>query len=153
MRYSNALFIISAHSSGSSCSAIEVEPLTSQNKIVTMRRSPSTALDVRAASSFAATCLVMYFSTSDSREVEIGDWSLAEAAPETPSFGKACPPVPGALAACKLNPQLLQNFAPAGFTVLQLGQARCCGCPQLEQNFAPCGFSKPQFQHFMFSLL
>ena len=40
MSRSNAPFMISAHSSGSSCSADAVESLTSQKSIVTIRRSP-----------------------------------------------------------------------------------------------------------------
>jgi len=35
------LFIMSVHSSGSSCSAMAVEPMTSQKSAVTMRRSPA----------------------------------------------------------------------------------------------------------------
>ena len=43
VKYWKASFIISAHSSGSSCSAMAVEPATSQNSTITVRRSPCMA--------------------------------------------------------------------------------------------------------------
>src|SRR6266700_897387 len=46
--------MISVQASGSICSARAVEPLTSQNKRVTMRRSPTMLPLTRAASSLAA---------------------------------------------------------------------------------------------------
>jgi hypothetical protein len=49
--------MISVQSSGSMVSAIAVEPFTSQNSIVTTRRSPSMARPSRAASSLASSSL------------------------------------------------------------------------------------------------
>ena len=63
IRCSNAPFMISAHSSGSSLSAADVEPVTSQNSMVTTRRSPETTPLVRAPSSLASSSLGMYCSS------------------------------------------------------------------------------------------
>jgi len=49
--------VLVSHSSGSRVSAIAVDPFTSQNSMVTTRRSPSIALPARAASSLASSSL------------------------------------------------------------------------------------------------
>src|SRR5262249_1375761 len=84
--------MISVQSSGSIVSAMAVEPLTSQNSIVTTRRSPSIARPARAASSLA--------SSSRGRN------------------GSSSAP---ASASSRL-PHALQNREPSGLAVPQAGQ-------------------------------
>src|SRR6188508_3542773 len=84
--------MISVQSSGSIVSAIAVEPLTSQNSIVTMRRSPSIARPARAASSLA--------SNSRGRN------------------GSSSPPA----ASSNRVPQALQYLEPSGLAVPQARQ-------------------------------
>ena len=60
IRRAKAPFMMSAHSSGSRRSAAAVEPLTSQNSIVTTRRSPCIPPPLRAVSSFAKSSGGMY---------------------------------------------------------------------------------------------
>src|SRR4051812_46552229 len=91
--------MISVQSSGSSVSAIAVEPLTSQNSIVTTRRSPSIARPARAASSLASSSLGRKGSRS---------------AP--PSASSRCP-------------HALQNLDPSGFAVPQAEQFTCLPTP------------------------
>jgi hypothetical protein len=43
-------------------------------------------------------------------------------------------------------PQAMQNFAPGGAGVPQLGQVRSSAFPHDMQNFAEAGFSVPQFE-------
>src|SRR3954470_2767253 len=84
--------MISVQSSGSIVSAIAVEPLTSQNSIVTTRRSPAIARPARAASSLA--------SSSRGRN------------------GSSSSPA----AASSRLPHTLQNREPSGFVVPPAGQ-------------------------------
>src|SRR3954463_8920578 len=84
--------MISVQSSGSIVSAIAVDPLTSQNSIVTTRRSPAIARPARAASSLA--------SSSRGRN------------------GSSSPPA----AASSRLPHTLQNREPSGFMVPHAGQ-------------------------------
>src|SRR5215210_9592114 len=57
---SNAPLIMSVQSSGSSCSAAAVDPLTSQNNIVTTRRSPISPPPEIAAFNFLSSSLGIY---------------------------------------------------------------------------------------------
>ncbi len=52
--------MISVHSSGSRCSAAAVDPVTSQNSIVTTRLSPTISPLLRAASSLLSSSLGIY---------------------------------------------------------------------------------------------
>src|SRR6266498_3937020 len=102
--YSKIPFMISVHTSGSTFSAAAVEPLTSQNNIVMIRRSPTIASFVRAASNFV----------NNSRGINLSkDWVFA-ACSLFPVF------IPWIVSARDI-PQFMQNFASLGLTVWQLG--------------------------------
>src|SRR6266508_611122 len=62
--YSNAPFMISVQSSGSSWPAASVEFLTSQNRMETTRRSPTISPLARAATSLSRNSLGTYFCRS-----------------------------------------------------------------------------------------
>ena len=100
--------MISAHSSGSSCSARAVEPFTSQNRIVTIRRSPATwsASGACAAGSGAV-------ARADPRAVPHCLQKRAGGSLRVPQLAHV------SSSAC---PQFWQKRASAGFSNEQFGQ-------------------------------
>src|SRR5918912_246168 len=122
-----------------------VEPLTSQNRTVTTRLSPSMLRPERAASSLAASSLGMYLVMGSC------DWG-AVAAPAGAGGGVgvaggaggggAAPEAPTG------RPQLWQNFAPGITSAPQLAHVTAIGVPQFAQNLALSGFSAWQLRHF-----
>src|SRR3990172_7643684 len=119
--------MISAQSSGSSRSAAAVEPFTSQNSMVTTRRSPAMLWPARAASSLASSSWGMYCSN-------LSRVSVAGAA----VFGSP-------FSAC---PQLPQNLACGGFSAAQFGHTRVMAWPHCMQKRALSGFWAEQCGQF-----
>jgi hypothetical protein len=132
---SNAPLMISAHSSGSSRRAAAVDPLMSQNIMVTIRRSPSIARLLRASSSLVA----------NSRGI---NRSKGEGSARAAALGADCE----LFDVANWWPQFIQNLAPAGFSVWHWGQICTILLPQFMQNFAPSGFSVWQLGHSFISL-
>src|SRR5438874_1488765 len=146
MRYLNAPFMISAHSSGSIVSASAVDPFTSQKSTLTMRRSPSMLRLVRALSSLFNSSLGMYC------------WSRARAGSISGSLAAACRapfPVAGAEgdagtaeATATGVPQCWQNLAPGERGFPQLAHGTTKAIPQLVQNLAASGLIALQLGQF-----
>ena len=123
MRRSKAPLMISMTSSGSRVSAMAVEPLTSEKRVVTRRRSVGTL--PRVATRRSA------YSWGTRRNRRSVRKPGAEAG--VPAVGRA--------GADNSAPQAKQNRASGGNLVLQCGQVRARLAPQCRQNLAPSGFS------------
>src|SRR5579859_5620307 len=116
--------MIAVQSSASICSAREVEPTTSAKSAVTTLRSPAR----RAARIFAASGAGAAAARRVRRASSVG-----------------------VLPTLTAWPQLIQNRAPAGNSVLQLLQRCTRGVPQLRQNLACGGLSCAQLEQIIAS--
>src|SRR6266566_1277838 len=151
MRYLNAPFIISAHSSGSSVSARPVEPFMSQKSTVTMRRSPAMLRFARAVSSLLSSSFGMYCCKRARAGSTDCGLAIADCVLTMPSVDGGCSSVVGGRWSVVPTgvPQLKQNFALGMSLVPQFWQVIASVVPQLKQNFASSGLWVWQLGQFM----